>query len=274
MPTMDNQRPAGQFARSPVIERPMRVLILGGTTEASALAKLIAGDSRFEATLSLAGRTSAPKPQPLPTRVGGFGGAQALAQWLLDEKIEAVVDATHPYADQISANAVAACRQAHLPLASIVRAVWEAEPGDRWQVVPNAGTAATALGKASRRVFLSLGRLELRAFTVAPQHRYIARTIDLPQDVELPPDTRFIRARGPFDLAAETKLLTDEKIDVIVSKNSGGSATYPKIEAARRLGLPVILIARPDKPAGHAVTSPEAAVCVAFSTPPARRAAL
>lgn len=255
MPTMDSQR-AGVL----ICASAMRILILGGTTEASALAALLAGDSRFDATLSLAGRTASPKAQPLATRVGGFGGADGLVQWIVAEKIAAVIDATHPYADQISANAVAACRQAAIPLVSIVRPAWQPVPGDRWQVVANAGAAAAALDKGPQRVFLSLGRLDLHAFTAAPQHAYVARIIDAPQQARLPPNIRFLRARGPFDLAAERRLLDDEKIDVIVSKNSGGAATYPKIDAARERGLPVVMIARPDKPAGHAVAGPQAAI--------------
>ncbi len=257
---MDSQRVPVQFARSPVMAIPLRVLILGGTTEASALARLLAGDARFEATLSLAGRTLTPRPQPVATRIGGFGGADGLAQFLRDQAIAAVVDTTHPYADQISANAVAACARTGVPLASIVRAAWQPQPGDVWRDVATAEAAAVALGHSPRRVLLSLGRLELHAFAPAPQHHYIARTIDPPQQAILPPDIRFLQARGPFDRAAETKLLRDEKIDLIVSKNSGGAATYPKIEAARELGVPVVMIARPDKPAGNVVRSPEEAV--------------
>jgi precorrin-6A/cobalt-precorrin-6A reductase len=238
----------------------MRVLILGGTTEASALARLIAGDRRFDAILSLAGRTKAPRAQPIATRSGGFGGADALAEWLRHEKIGAVIDATHPYADRMSANAVAACEHAGLPLASIVRPAWQAEPGDRWQSVPSSEAAAVALGAARRRVFLSLGRRELSAFTIAPQHRYLARSVDLPQDIALPPDIRFILARGPFAQTAEEKLFADEKIEVVVSKNSGGGAIYPKIAAARALGLPVVMIARPEKAVGHPLASAEEAM--------------
>lgn len=245
-------------------------MILGGTTEASALARLLAGDARFEATLSLAGRTSAPKPQPIETRSGGFGGTEGLARWLRDNATDAVIDATHPYADQISANAVAACRNTGVPLASVVRAAWQQRAGDRWQIVPSTEAAADALGATPRRVLLTLGRLELDAFVRAPQHHYVARSID-PPDVALPPDIAFLRARGPFDREAEARLLKDERIDVIVSKNSGGAATYAKIEAARDLGLPVVMIARPDKAAGHVVDSPEAAIawlahdCAPFS---------
>jgi len=238
----------------------MRVLILGGTTEASALARLLAGDLRFEATLSLAGRTSKPKPQPIATRLGGFGGVDGLAGFVSECGIEAVIDATHPYADQISANAVAACKRTGVPLASLVRAAWTPRQGDAWQGVPTTEAAAEALGPTSRRVFLSLGRQELHLFVAAPQHHYLARLIEPPQQTSLPPDLVLLQQRGPFDHAAELRLFKDEKIDVIISKNSGGSATYPKIEAARELRLPVIMIARPDKPAGHVVTSPEDAV--------------
>ena len=254
---MDSQRGRVQFARSSVMANPLRVLVLGGTTEASALAGLLAGNARFDATLSLAGRTSTPKPQPIKTRIGSFGGIAGLAHFLREEAIEAVVDATHPYADQMSAHAVAACGQTDVPLASIVRAAWQAQPGDAWQLVPTTTAAASALGTAPRRVFLSLGRQDLHVFAPAPQHHYIARTIDLPEHSNLPPDIRFLQARGPFDRSAELKLLQDAKIGIIVSKNSGGLATYPKIEAARELGLPVMMIARPEKLVGYEMASPE-----------------
>ena len=237
----------------------MRVLVLGGTTEASALATLLAGDKRFDATLSLAGRTSSPRPQPLATRIGGFGGVEGLMRWLREEKADAVIDATHPYAARMSANAVAACAQAGIPLGSIVRPPWPRLEDDSWRVVPTADAAAAALGKTPLRVFLSLGRQDLHAFTSAPQHRYIARTIEAPQQAALPPNIRILQARGPFDRDSEAKLLSDEEIDVIVSKNSGGTATYAKIEAARELDLPVIMIARPDKPAGHVLGGREQA---------------
>lgn len=238
----------------------MRVLILGGTTEASALARLIAGDPRFDATLSLAGRTAAPAEQPVAMRSGGFGGVAGLARHLEANGIAAVVDATHPYAARISANAVAACRQAGVPLASLARAAWEPQPGDRWIGVPSTEAAVQALGTSKRRVFVTVGRQELPLFAAAPQHRYLARLIEPPQGVRLPPDLVLVRQRGPFDLDAERRLLRDEAIEIVVSKNAGGSATYAKIEAARALGLPVVMIARPDKPAGHVVASPAGAM--------------
>ena len=269
MPTMDSHRSGVQFPLAIELDElgaeHMRVLILGGTTEASELARLIAGDNltgdrRFDATLSLAGRTINPKALPLPTRVGGFGGVDGLARWLIEEHIEAVIDATHPYAPNISRNAVAACRRAGVPLGSLGRPAWPNETGDRWIDVPDAIAAARALGEATARIFLSLGRLEIAAFASAPQHRYIARSIDPPGDVPLPPDIRFIFARGPFDEAAERALLQSERIEVIVSKNSGGSATYPKIAAARALGIPVVMIERPLKAAGTAIADANAAI--------------
>jgi precorrin-6A/cobalt-precorrin-6A reductase len=238
----------------------MRLLILGGTTEASALARLLAGDTRFDATLSLAGRTTEPRPQPIATRIGGFGGADGLAEYLTSQRIDAVIDATHPYADRMSAHAVAACRRTGVPLASLVRPPWQRQPGDLWHEVASTLAAAQALGSSRRCVFVTVGRQELHFFASAPQHHYIARLIEAPQPKILPPDLVLLRQRGPFDLAAEKRLMADEKIDVMVSKNAGGDATYAKIEAARDLGLPVIMIARPHKPAGHVVASPEEAV--------------
>jgi len=260
MPMMDSQRRGVQVARSAVTTMSLRVLILGGTTEASALAKLLDGDARADPILSLAGRTTEPRPQPIKTRSGGFGGIDGLVRYLREEKIQAMIDATHPYANQMSAHAVAARTAANLPLASLVRPAWSQQTGDRWQSVPDADAAARALGPTPRRVFLSLGRQELHAFGAAPHHHYVARVIEPPDGAALPPDLKVVQARGPFDLAAEKRLLAGEKIEVLVSKNAGGPATYAKIEAARALGLPTVMIARPDKPHGHVVTSAEEAI--------------
>jgi precorrin-6A/cobalt-precorrin-6A reductase len=240
----------------------LKVLILGGTTEASALARKIAGDPRLAPLLSLAGRTTSPQPLPIPVRVGGFGGIEGLLRFLRSESIEAVIDATHPYADQMSAHAVAACKETGVPLASLVRPEWQRESGDRWQVVADAQAAAHALGREPLRVFLSLGRQDLHVFARAPQHRYLARLIEQPDQATLPPDLRLLQARGPFERTDEERLLREERIDVVVSKNAGGAATYAKIEAARALDLPVVMIARPHKPAGIVMTDVEA--CVAW----------
>jgi len=238
----------------------MRVLILGGTTEASALAARLAGRSGLDVTLSLAGRTAAPKPAPVPTRVGGFGGVDGLARWLADERVELVVDATHPFAAVIARNAALACARRGAPLLALRRPPWRAVAGDRWIDVSTMPEAVAALGPAPRCVFLTVGRLELPAFAAAPQHAYVARTIE-PIGDELPvPGVVALRDRGPFDAAAERALMQDHGIEVVVTKNSGGAATYGKIAAARALGLPVVMVARPAKPDVAAVESVEAAL--------------
>lgn len=223
----------------------MRILILGGTSEARALAQRLAGDTAFEATLSLAGRTRNPWLPPIPFRIGGFGGVEGLRDYLAAEKIEAVIDATHPFAVQMSENARLACVAARVPLAVLTRPEWQAQEGDRWIVVDDIEAAVSALGEMPQRVLLTHGRLGFAAFARRPQHDYLVRTIDRPDDIELLPQHRLILERGPFDRASELQLLRDERIDVIVSKNSGGAATYPKIEAARELGLAVVMIRRP-----------------------------
>lgn len=239
----------------------MRILILGGTTEASALAARLAGRSDFSPLLSLAGRTSDPRPMPIPTRVGGFGGVAGLAGFLREERIEAVIDATHPFAAVMSRNAAEACRHAHVPLVALRRPPWVPQDGDRWIEVASMGEAVQALGEAPRRVFLTVGRLELAPFAAAPQHTYLVRTIE-PIGNALPvPSVVAIRDRAPFDETAERLLMERERVDVVVTKNSGGTATYPKIAAARLLSLPVVVVARPEKPSGvEEVASAEAAL--------------
>jgi precorrin-6A/cobalt-precorrin-6A reductase len=222
----------------------MRILILGGTSEARTLAQRVAGDAAYEATLSLAGRTRNPWLPPIAFRIGGFGGVAGLRDYLAAEKIEAVIDATHPFAVQMSENARLACAAAQIPLAVLTRPEWEAQVGDRWIVVDTIDAAVNALGEVPQRVLLTHGRLGLAAFARRPQHDYLVRTIDRPDDIELLPQHGLILERGPFDKASELKLLRDGRIDVIVSKNSGGAATYPKIEAARELGLSVVMIRR------------------------------
>ena len=234
----------------------MRVLVLGGSTESSELSPLLAADGRFEVVLSLAGRTLNPKKQPVPLRSGGFGGINGLVAWLRENRTEAVIDATHPFAAQMSANVVEACAQLGLPLASIDRPAWQPQPGDHWVSVDSAAEAALAISETPRRVLLTVGRLELSAFTSAPQHRYVARMVDAPGDMALPPDMKVLLARGPFDAASEAALLDDENIEVVVSKNSGGSAAFAKIAAARERGLVVVMIARPHKPRGELMPNP------------------
>ncbi|VTZ27636.1 Precorrin-6A reductase [Methylocella tundrae] len=221
----------------------MRVLVLGGASEASALATLLAARSDVEAIMSFAGRTKAPVAPPIPLRIGGFGGADGLAAYLAAERIDVLVDATHPFAEQISRNARIAAARANMPLIILSRPAWARETGDRWIEVPDMASAVGALGDKSRRVFLAIGRLQLAAFEAAPQHFYLIRSIDPVAPAF--PHCRAIAARGPFDADAEERLLRDEMIDVIVAKNSGSPAVFGKILAARRLGLPVIMVERP-----------------------------
>ncbi|PSC06687.1 cobalt-precorrin-6A reductase [Alsobacter soli] len=223
----------------------MRVLILGGTTEATALARRLAGRADIEAALSLAGRTSAPAESPLPTRVGGFGGVEGLAGYLRSERIDAVVDATHPFAAQMSRHAVAACREMTTPLLVYTRPEWRPGPGDRWTTVPDMPAAVEALGVAPRTVFLTVGRLSFPEFFAAPQHRYVARSIDAPDGLDRLPRCELVLARGPFDVEAEAALMQSHGVDVLVTKNSGGAATAAKLEAGRRLGVEVVMVARP-----------------------------
>lgn len=226
----------------------MRILVLGGTTEASRLAKALSTRPDLEATLSLAGRTEAPAAQPIPTRIGGFGGVEGLAAYLRDHAIDVLVDATHPFAAQISRNAAEAARSMGTPIVAFVRPAWGREPGDDWIEVGDLDAAARAIGSGPRRVLLTTGRLGLASFEEAPQHHYVIRTIDHPGDLPGLPDHDLLLDRGPFDLEAERALMLRERVEVVVTKNSGGSATYPKIVAARELGLPVIVVQPPMRP--------------------------
>jgi precorrin-6A/cobalt-precorrin-6A reductase len=237
-----------------------RVLILGGTTEARILAGRLAGRVGLTVTLSLAGRTASPATQPVPVRSGGFGGAAGLADYLVGEHIDALIDATHPYASIMSANAVAAARQSHVPFVALRRSPWAAIAGDRWSEAGDVGDAVQMLGQAPRRVFVTLGRNELLPFAAAPQHHYLIRSVD-PVDPPLSlPHVSYVTGRGPFGEADDRALMTGHGIDVVVAKNSGGAATYGKIAAARALGVAVIMLRRPPVPDGPAVTTVEAAM--------------
>jgi precorrin-6A/cobalt-precorrin-6A reductase len=239
----------------------MNVLILGGTTEASAIARGLAGDARFRPVLSLAGRTRAPVPPPVPWRSGGFGGAAGLAAYLAEHAVDALLDATHPFAAQISRNAAAAAALAGVPLLAVLRPAWATVPGDRWTAVPDMTAAAAALGQTPRRVLLTIGQQELAPFAAAPWHDYLVRSVDLPGAGLLPQGARTLTARGPFREADELALLAAERIEVVVTKNSGGTATAGKLAAARTLGLEVVMVERPPGPAGAV---PDAAAALAW----------
>jgi precorrin-6A/cobalt-precorrin-6A reductase len=245
---MDSQRLGGAVSGMTPSTRIKRILILGGTAEARLLAGALAGRNEFSVTLSLAGRTAQPLPQAVPVRIGGFGGAAGLADYLRNDGVDALIDVTHPYAGIISANAAKAARDASVPLLALRRPSWSPVEGDLWIEVDTIEDAVEALGKAPRRVFLALGRKEIQPFTAAPQHAYLVRSVD-PVDPPLAvPHAIYIAARGPFSEADDRALLKRHRIDALVAKNSGGKGTYGKIAAARALHLPVIMLKRPALP--------------------------
>jgi precorrin-6A/cobalt-precorrin-6A reductase len=261
MPTMDSQRgDAAVSGDSGSASDMKRILILGGTTQARQLAERLASRTDLAVTLSLAGRTATPAPQPVPVRLGGFGGGAGLAAWLEAQAVDLLIDATHPYAAQISANAAEAAALAKLRLLVLARPAWKAIAGDCWIEVADMAAAVKALGETPRRAFLTIGRNELAPFAAAPQHFYLVRSVDPIEPQSVLPHAEYFTGRGPFEEADEHALLTRHRIDVIVAKNSGGAATYGKIAAARSLGLPVIMLRRPAGPHGPAVAGVDEAL--------------
>lgn len=237
----------------------LRVLILGGTEEGAALAARLADAPGIDVVSSLAGRVAAPRLPRGRVRVGGFGGVDGLAAFLVAERIDAVLDATHPFAARISANAAHACYRARVPLAAFVRAPWTRVTGDRWYEVDDMHAAAACVRSSGSRVFLTVGRQELAAFAALERPWFLIRAIDVPAD-PLPPRRELVLQRPPFALAGEVALMRSRSIDLVVAKNSGGEATYAKIAAARSLGIPVALVRRPERPTTAQVASLPAAV--------------
>ncbi len=236
------------------------LLILGGTTEARALAERLAGREGLQVTLSLAGRTLHPVAMPVPVRSGGFGGAAGLEAWLREQRIDLLLDATHPYAARISANAALAAQAAGVPLLALRRPAWVPVSGDDWRAVADVAAACAALGSAPRQVFLALGRQEVAGFEQAPQHRYLVRSVDPIIPPPPMPHVTCLTARGPFTLADEETLLDTHRIEAIVCKNSGGGASFAKLVAARARGLPVFMLNRPALPEAPQVSTVEAAL--------------
>ncbi len=249
----------------------MEVLVLGGTGEAVALGQRLAGHATIRARLSLAGRTRHPASQPLPVRSGGFGGPAGLAGYLHREGIDAVVDATHPFAEAISASAAEATARAGVPLLALRRPGWQPQPGDQWRPVADLDAAARALGPLGERVLLTTGRQGLEAFEAMPDKDYVVRTIDPPCPPPRLPRATWITDRGPFSAAGEARLLAHHGIEVLVTKASGGTATAAKLQAARERGIPVVMVERPPLPPGVvAVADPGAALAwLEAGAPPA-----
>ncbi len=200
------------------------------------------------AVFSYAGRTAAPVAPPLPVRVGGFGGVEGLRAYLRAKRITRVIDATHPFAAQMSRNAVAACAEEGVPLIALERPAWAAGPGDRWTQVPDMVAAAEALPRVPVAVFLAIGRQELGAFAGRTEHRYLLRLVDPPGGPLPLPDAEVVVARGPFTEAGDRALMRRHGIGLVVAKNAGGAGARAKLDAARALGLPVILVDRPALP--------------------------
>ena len=237
---------AMQSGTTPTRGDSPRVLILGGTSEASALAAQLASRDDLTVISSFAGRVSHPKLPAGISRVGGFGGVAGLVPYLVDEDIKVVIDATHPFAAKISGNAESACRTLSIPLIALERPPWEPQKEDLWRSVPDVQAAASMVNQKGNRVFLSIGRQELGAFSDCEDAWFLVRAIDEPNE-KLPANAKLVLNRGPFHLNDELQMLRDESINLIVSKNSGGTATYSKIQAARALQIPVVMIDRPQK---------------------------
>jgi precorrin-6A/cobalt-precorrin-6A reductase len=228
------------------------VLVLGGTTEGRELASACAATPSIEVISSLAGRTSSPLLPAGEVRIGGFGGVAGLADYLRDREIDAVVDATHPFAATMTAHAIAASAQAGVPLLVLRRPGWTEQPGDIWHRVADLAAAAALAPELGERVFLTTGRQSIAAFAGVDACWFLSRSVEPPAP-PLPQCIEVLLDRGPFTLAGERALLADHRIDVLVTKDSGGSTA--KLDAARERGLPVVLVNRPPLPPGTDVVA-------------------
>lgn len=238
----------------------MRVLLLGGTAEARALAQAL--HPRFDIVSSLAGRVPDPALPVGPVRVGGFGGAEGLRRWLLDERVTAVVDATHPFAATMTAHAAQACGELRIPHLVLARPAWD--PGGAVVVASDREAAETIARHGYARVFLTTGRSGVKAF-VDSDAWFLIRAVTEPDSALLPRRHRLVLSRGPYRYDGELALLREHRVDVLVTKNSGGEMTRAKLDAAAALQIPVVMVARPPLPPGVRTvgTAEEAAAWVA-----------
>jgi precorrin-6A/cobalt-precorrin-6A reductase len=234
----------------------MRALILGGTGDANQLAERCIRE-KIDAVYSYAGRTQIPLPHSLPTRIGGFGGVAGLADYIRKQRVTHVVDATHPFAAEMSRHAVEACAATDTRLLALDRAPWIRTAGDRWIEVADVDAAVAALPEQRVRIFLAIGRQHLAPFAAKPQHAYTLRFVDAPDGALPLPDAEVIVSRGPFTLQGDHELMRSRGIEFLVARNSGGAGARAKIDAARELGLPVIMIERPALPERPRVESVE-----------------
>lgn len=241
-----------------------RILILGGTGEGFSLAAHLDAVNDIDVVTSMAGRTPAPKVPRGAVRRGGFGGPEGLASYLKAERIAAVIDATHPFASRMSRNAAWAGETAGIPVVHVWRTGWERVKGDDWREVDGIEEAVALLPVGAGMTFLTTGKTQLHHFSGRDDVAFLARIVAPLKPAEdvgaLPKRLTFIHDRGPFDMERERRVLLENTIEWIVSKNSGGNAAYPKIVAARELGIPVIMIKRPDGPDG--VRVPDAAAAL------------
>ncbi|WP_367138600.1 MULTISPECIES: cobalt-precorrin-6A reductase [Streptomyces] len=225
------------------------ILILGGTTEARRLAGELAEDPGLRVTTSLAGRVAQPRLPAGDVRIGGFGGPSGLARWLREQQVDALIDATHPFAGTISFNAAEAAAAARVPLLAVRRPGWEPGPGDRWHPVASLAEAAGLLPALGERAFLTTGRMGLAAFAHLEDMWFLVRSVDAPEP-PAPPRMEVLLDRGPFTLDGERELLRRHRVDVLVTKDSGAAATSAKLAAAREAGIPVVVVRRPPAPEG------------------------
>ena len=237
-----------------------RLLILGGTKEASQLAIKATTISNLEVRLSVAGLTTQARYQVGVTRVGGFGGIPGLIKYLQHDAIDILIDATHPFAAKISLHAAVAAQELDLPRLMLIRPEWSLQAGDNWLEVDSITSVAEILKGNSKRVFLAVGRQQLTNFVHIDKIWFLMRLIEPPKKDDLIPQGLVILDRGPFKLSQEKELLVKHQIDTIVSKNSGGDATIAKITAARELGIKVVMVKRPQLPLGEQVNNVEDAL--------------
>jgi precorrin-6A/cobalt-precorrin-6A reductase len=239
-----------------------RLLILGGTAEAAALARAALGrfGETIDVTTSLAGRTAQPAALPGRVRIGGFGGPAGLAAYLAENGFDRLIDATHPFAARISTSARLACEAARVPRLILLRPPWRRHSLDRWVEVDSMTEAAVAVERIGRRAFLTIGATEIGCFARAAEVQFLVRLIDPPRRPLPLCCCKLVVGRGPFSVPGERRLLEQHAIDVLVCKASGGTGIEAKIIAARELGLPVVMVRRPPREPGDSVETVAAAL--------------